>query len=156
MNHVSSIQNDYKEHRLGDQIRWYAHKAGYNKITFRRSQNAILIASVGILVTNVIYASFGSNAIFNLITSLLGVSTAVICTITQLEKYYQNWVFYRRIAALLQKEKYFFENSVGEYDNIDEEQKNKILVQRIESIVSGKNPEYFTIRFKEAALRRET
>jgi Protein of unknown function (DUF4231) len=146
---VSSSQNEYKENRLLNQMQWYNHKARYNKLTFRRCQNCILIASVGILLTNVLSLGEISRIV---ISSLLGAAIAVIATITQLEKYYQNWIFYRRIALLLTKEKYFFENNVGVYDNLDDNLKNKILVQRIESICSGKNPEYFIIRLSNERI----
>jgi hypothetical protein len=51
----------------------------------------------------------------------------------------------RTSSELLKKEKYFFENSVGEYTNIDDTQKNKLLVERVESIVSAETSKYFTI-----------
>jgi hypothetical protein len=46
---------------------------------------------------------------------------------------------------LLEKEKYFFENSVGEYSNPNQKERNKILVERVESIVSAETSKYFTI-----------
>jgi hypothetical protein len=113
----------------------------------------MLTASIAILVMNVAFFSiFDSpdvSIIITSITSILGVIIALIATITQSEKYNQHWISYRKVVSNLHKEKYFFENSVGEYDQLNEGQKNRTLVQRIESIVSGKNPEYFTIRFSK-------
>jgi hypothetical protein len=51
---------------------------------------------------------------------------------------------YRTSAELLKKEKYFFESSVGEYSNLNDVDKNKLLVERVESIVSAETSKYFT------------
>jgi hypothetical protein len=50
---------------------------------------------------------------------------------------------YRTSAELLKKEKYFFENNVGEYSNLDEKERNKLLVERVES--ESETSKYFTI-----------
>jgi hypothetical protein len=56
---------------------------------------------------------------------------------------------------LLKKEKYFFENGVGEYTNLDDPQKNKLLVERVESIVSAETSKYFTIHQPEKKALQE-
>jgi len=48
-------------------------------------------------------------------------------------------------TELLKKEKYFFENSAGEYSKLEEEEKNKLLVERVEGIVSSETSKYFTV-----------
>jgi Protein of unknown function (DUF4231) len=150
---VSSSENEYKENRLRNQIEWYGTMARWNKSKFKVCQNSMLTASIAILVMNVAFFSiFDSpdvSIIITSITSILGVIIALIATITQSEKYNQHWISYRKVVSNLHKEKYFFENSVGEYDQLNEGQKNRTLVQRIESIVSGKNSEYSTIRFSK-------
>jgi Protein of unknown function (DUF4231) len=80
-----------------------------------------------------------------LISSITAGIIAVATGLTQLEKYQENWILYRTSSELLKKEKYFVENSVGEYSNLDDTQKNKLLVERIESIVSAETSKYFTI-----------
>ncbi|HXP52876.1 MAG TPA: hypothetical protein VN922_23220, partial [Bacteroidia bacterium] len=40
-------------------------------------------------------------------------------------------------TELLKKEKYFFENNVVDYSNLDGKERNKLLVERVESIVSA-------------------
>lgn len=46
-------------------------------------------------------------------------------------------------------DRYFFENSAGEYSNLNDVEKNKLLVQRVESIVSAETSKYFTIHQPE-------
>ncbi|MGC1929170.1 MAG: DUF4231 domain-containing protein [Candidatus Nitrosopolaris sp.] len=57
--------------------------------------------------------------------------------LTQLEKYQENWILYRTSTELLKKEKYFFENNVGDYSNGDDFERNRLLVERVETIVSA-------------------
>ena len=45
----------------------------------------------------------------------------------------------------LLKEKYYFRNGAGEYANLDEEAKRKLLVERVETLVSSETNKYFTI-----------
>ena len=80
-----------------------------------------------------------------LISSVIGGVIVVITGLTQLEKYQENWILYRTNSELLKKEKYFFENNVGEYSNLDEEERNKLLVERVESIVSAETSRYFIL-----------
>jgi len=73
----------------------------------------------------------------------------VVTGLTQLEKYQENWILYKTSSELLKKEKYFYENGVGEYSNADQRERNKLLVERVESISrrpSAETSKYFTIR----------
>lgn len=80
-----------------------------------------------------------------IISSILGGVVVVSTRLTQLEKYQQNWILYRTSSELLKKEKYFFENNAGEYSTLSENEKTKLLVERVESIVSAETSKYFTI-----------
>jgi Protein of unknown function (DUF4231) len=80
-----------------------------------------------------------------IISSIIGAIIVVITGLTQLEKYQENWILYRTSSELLKKGKYFFENNAGEYSNLDEKERNKLLVGRVESIVSAETSKYFTI-----------
>ena len=132
----------YKQERLQKQIEWHSKKARDNKSRFHIYQIITLIASTIIPIINV--ASIGDFQT-RLISSINAGIIAVATGLTQLEKYQENWILYRTSSELLKKEKYFFENSVGEYSNLDDIQKNKLLVERIESIVSAETSKYFTI-----------
>ena len=132
----------YKQERLQKQIEWHSEKARDNKIRFHIYQIITLIASTIIPIINV--ASIGDFQT-RLISSITAGIIAVATGLTQLEKYQENWILYRASSELLKKEKYFFENSVGEYSDLDDTQKNKLLVERIESIVSAETSKYFTI-----------
>jgi hypothetical protein len=144
-NEKKNQETNYKETRLQEQIAWHSEKAKHNKLRFRMYQIVILIASAIIPIINVGSAETNiANYQTRIISSIIGAVIVVITGITQLEKYQENWILYRTSTELLKKEKYFFENNVGEYSNIGEEERNKLLVERVESIVSAETSKYFT------------
>jgi uncharacterized protein DUF4231 len=132
----------YKQDRLEEQIKWHSKKARHNKHRFRLYQIIILIASAIIPIVNVI--NFTDLPI-RISSSIMAGIIAVATGITQLEKYQENWTLYRTSTELLKKEKYFFENNAGEYSNLSDIEKKKLLVERVESIVSAETSRYFTI-----------
>jgi len=137
-----SQPTNYKEKRLEEQIQWHSKKARQNKLKFRLYQIIILIGAAIIPIINV--ASIGDFQT-RIVSSIIGAIIVVITGLTQLEKYQENWILYRTNSELLKKEKYFFENNVGDYSNPNDLEKNKLLVERVEAIVSAETSKYFTI-----------
>lgn len=142
----------YKQERLQKQIDWHSEKARHNKLRFRLYQIITLTASVTIPIINV--ANIGDFQT-RIISSIIGGIIVVTTGLTQLEKYQENWILYRTSSELLKKEKYFFENGVGEYSNLDDKEKNKLFVERIESIVSAETSKYFTIHQPHKQQKQE-
>jgi Protein of unknown function (DUF4231) len=109
---------------------------------FRLYQIITLVASAIIPIINVSnIGDFQTRIISSIISATIAVSTGI----TQLEKYQENWILYRTNTELLKKEKYFYENSAGDYSNLADNEKNKLLVEKVESIVSAETSKYFTI-----------
>jgi len=145
-----SASTNYKKERLEEQIRWHSKKARQNKLKFRLYQLIILIAGAIIPIINV--AGIGDET--RIISSIIGGIIVVVIGLTQLEKYQENWILYRTSAELLKKEKYFFENGVGEYSTLNDVDKNKLLVERVESIVSAETSKYFTIHSHPRQIKK--
>jgi hypothetical protein len=142
----------YKDSRLQEQIDWHSNKARSNKLKFRLYQIITLIASATIPVVNVSnFGDFQTRVISSIISGII----VVITGLTQLEKYQENWILYRTSAELLKKEKYFFENSTGEYSNLNESDKERLLVVRVESIVSAETSKYCTLHQPEKAQNKQ-
>jgi Protein of unknown function (DUF4231) len=137
-----SESSAYKKERLEDQINWHSKKARHNKVMFRLYQIITLVASAIIPVINVSnIGDFQTRITSSIISAIIAVSTSI----TQLEKYQENWILYRTNTELLKKEKFFFENNAGEYSNLADNERNKLLVEKVESIVSAETSKYFTI-----------
>ena len=79
-----------------------------------------------------------------ILSSVLAAIIAVATGISQLEKYQENWILYRTNSELLKKEKFFYESNAGEYSNLSEDDRNRLLVERVESLVSAETSKYFT------------
>jgi Protein of unknown function (DUF4231) len=137
----SELSKDYKNNRLEDQIKWHSQKSRHNKSRFRLYEIIVIFSGAIIPIVNVIGVDFQTRVI----SSILGGLIAIVTGISQLEKYQENWILYRTTSELLKKEKYFYENAVGEYSNLDESQRKKLLVERVESIVSSETSKYFTV-----------
>jgi Protein of unknown function (DUF4231) len=149
---MSERPSSYKEERLQKQIEWHSQKARHNKLRFRLYQIITLIASAIISIINVAnVGDFQTRMISSIIAGVIVVATGI----TQLEKYQENWILYRTSSELLKKEKYFFENNIGEYSNPDEKERNKLLVERVESIVSAETSKYFTIHQPQKKLQQQ-
>jgi Protein of unknown function (DUF4231) len=141
-----SEPTSYKQERLEKQIDWHSKKARENKLRFRLYQIITLIASAIIPIINLVNISKSDTDYqIRIVSSIISATIVVVTGLTQLEKYQENWILYRTSAELLKKEKYFFENNTGEYSNLDEKEKNKLLVESVESIVSAETSKYFTI-----------
>lgn len=125
----------YKQDRLEEQIKWHSQKARYNKQKFRLYQIIILIASAIIPIVNVInFTDLPTRVSSSIMAGIIAVATGI----TQLEKYQENWILYRTSTELLKKEKYFFENNAGEYSNLSDVEKNKLLVERVDLLFQQK------------------
>jgi hypothetical protein len=120
---------DYKKDRLEEQIKWHSNKARHNKKRFRMYEIITIFASSIIPIVNVLnFADLQTRVV----SSVLGATVAIVAGVTQLEKYQENWIMYRTTSELLKKEKFYYENQVGEYSEPDESKRKKILVERVE------------------------
>jgi hypothetical protein len=134
--------SDYKNKRLEEQIKWHSKKARDNKKRFRMYEIITIFASAIIPIVNVLnFADLQTR----IVSSILGAVVGIVAGLTQLEKYQENWIMYRTTSELLKKEKVYYENQVGEYSEPDELKRKKLLVERVESIVSSETTKYFSI-----------
>jgi Protein of unknown function (DUF4231) len=73
----------------------------------------------------------------------------VITAVMQLHKYQENWIVFRTTQELLKKEKFLYLNDAGDYAELDAESKKRLLVERVESMVSSETSKYFAIHKPE-------
>lgn len=135
---------NYEDVRLDEQLKWHSRKARQNKLRYRFYQITIMIISAIIPLVNLIEIPVIDTET-RIISSILGAAILIITGLTQLEKYQENWIIYRTTAELLKKEKYFYENGVDEYSGLDDVAKRKLLVERVEHLISSETNKYFTI-----------
>lgn len=142
---VEKPDHSYFNDRLEDQIKWHGKKSRDNKKMFYILQTAIIVASTSIAIINALSISDIISHYIAILSSVLGGIVVTLTAIIQLHKYQENWIMYRTTAELLKKEKYFFLNEVGSYSGLGLEQKRKMLVERVETIVSAETSKYFEL-----------
>ena len=139
---TNHLARNYINNRLESQIDWYSQKSAYNKSRFQLFQIITLIASAIIPIVNIIDVI---DFPVRIISSVLSGIIIIVVGMSQIGRYHETWILYRTTLELLKREKYFYENDAGEYSNADEFEKNKLLVERTESILSSELSKYFTI-----------
>jgi len=151
--------NDESEHnyfsdRLVDQIRWYSGKARDNKKKFYLLQAVIIVLAGSITIVNALRVSDNLLGYVSIVSSILGGTVVIITALVQMFKYQENWILYRTTSELLKKEKYYYLNDVGPYSELNAEQKKKLLVERVETVVSAETSKYFTVHKPEKAITK--
>lgn len=81
---------------------------------------------------------------FTIATSILGLLIVISQSISSIKKFHENYIQYRTTCEVLKHEKYLYLYNVEPYDN--EKEPIKLLVSRVESIISNENINWQTMR----------
>lgn len=126
-------ENEYIQERLEDQINWYDSKSIKAQKNYKNFKKTVIFLAASIPL----FVGFISDAkIWATIVSVIGVIITVIEGWLGLSKYHENWIEYRSICETLRHEKYMYLTRTGVYDI---ETPFKLLVERVESIISKEN-----------------
>jgi Protein of unknown function (DUF4231)/Protein of unknown function (DUF2795) len=141
----------YVSERLDNQISWYAKKAAYNKLRFRICQLIVIVASAVIPIINLgipLTDSVSPNAPYVAlgITAILGAVITIVAALSQMDAYFETWVLYRTTAEALKRERFLYINNAADYSGLTEEVKNKLLVERIEAMLSSENSKFLSLQ----------
>lgn len=148
MENKNSEHNYFKE-RLEDQITWHSRKSRDNKKKFYFMQALMIIIAGSITIVNALRVSDNLLGYVSIVSSILGGIIIIFTALVQMYKFQENWIMYRTTSELLKKEKYYYLNEVGPYSDLNDEQKKKLLVERVETVVSSETSKYFTIHKPE-------
>lgn len=127
--------DEYLKDRLDDQISWYDRKSSANQKYYKRLRIAefVLAALIPFLAG---FVTFHGSV--QLLIGLAGVCIAVITALHGLYQYEKLWIEYRTTCESLKKERYLFLTETTPYSSSIEENL-KLLVQRVEMLVSKEN-----------------
>lgn len=127
-------EEQYIEERLDHQIDWYDDKSLSHQRKYRKIKRAVIILAPLIPVLSIFikYEEF----LFSIIIGVLGSLITILEGLLSLGKYQENYIEYRRICETLKHEKYQYLTRTGVYS---EAAPFKLLVERIESIISQEN-----------------
>jgi hypothetical protein len=143
---MAQAAQDYLEGRLKEQLDYHSRASRDNKKKFYALQFVIIITGALVPIVNVIIPG---GDLLRLTSSILGGIIIVVTALLQLHKYQENWIVFRTTQELLKKEKFLYLNDAGDYAGLDDEMKKRLLVERVESLVSSETSKYFAIHKPE-------
>lgn len=134
-------QKNPTNERLEDQISWYDDKSRFNKKWFQW----LKIAEIFVAACIPFLAGFNAYAIF---TGGAGVLIVIFEGLQHLFQFQNNWTSYRSTCENLKHEKYLWLAKAGPY--VDDENADKILADRIESLISQEHAKWIAGQEKAA------
>ncbi|HET7283592.1 MAG TPA: DUF4231 domain-containing protein [Nitrososphaeraceae archaeon] len=108
----------------------------------------VLIIGFGVLIPIVNVISYPDELAIRIISSILGSLITGITGLVQLIKAQESWLLFRSTAETLKREYQLFMQKSGDYSdsNLTEDKKNKMFIERTESIISAEGSKYFSFR----------
>ena len=88
-------------------------------------------------------------------SAILGSIITIITAFTQMEKYFETWILYRTTEESLRREKFLFINESGEYSNLTEINRNRHLVEKVESLLSSESSKFFAFQQQQQQQQPE-
>ena len=129
---------DYIEERLQKQKKWYEEKANQNKKLFFSYQTVIIILGATIPVIVALETVIKTLVVWGgPITAVISAIIAIYAGLDKLKQPQPNWFNYRANEEMIKKEEWFYKFRAGVYRDLNEEEANNFLVERIESIISA-------------------
>lgn len=135
---------EYLKDRLDDQINWYDRKSIRNQRTYKVLQLVLIVSAASIpFISGYISDKL---PVLNLLLGGIGVLITAITGILSLYKFQENWISYRTTCETLRHEKYLF---ITKTDPFTEKNARNLLVQRVETLISKENINWFEIMKKK-------
>ena len=124
--------------RLEDQIAWYDSKSGSAQRNYKLTKYFTIIASASIPIL----------ALYELkeVVAVVGAMIAVFEGANQVNQWQHNWITYRATCEALRHEKYTFIEQADPYDFDDRVAARKLLVERIESLISTEHSKWIAVQ----------
>ncbi|WP_228116249.1 DUF4231 domain-containing protein [Fictibacillus phosphorivorans] len=138
-------EESYINERLDDQINWYDTKSMRSQNVYKLFRGLVIILSASIPFFVGFIADFNKH--WEYLVSGIGVIIVGIEGWLSITKHHENWIEYRAICETLRHEKYMYLTRTGVYDI---ENPFKVLVERVESIISKENLNWASLNNNES------
>jgi hypothetical protein len=120
---------EYLKDRYQHQVNWYDKRSELNQIIYGVLKCTTIVLSLSVPI--VIALSYDSSRVgIIVLSSIVAVLTALLGTF----KFYENWINYRTTCESMKREKYYFDFSLGIYQ--DSSNKEGLFVKRIEGLLT--------------------
>lgn len=128
---------NYIEARIKEQQDWYESKASRNKRLFMHIQTTVIILGAVIPLLVVAEKLIGVDGWSSPFAAGISAVIAILAGLDKLRQPQANWFNYRANEEMLKKEQWLHEFKAGPYRHASPEEANKLLVERVESIISA-------------------
>lgn len=128
--------------RLEEQIEWYDKKSIDAQQYYKNSKIFVIVASAAIPILALLD--------YKIAVACLGAAIVIAEGLAHVNQWQQNWLNYRTTCENLIHEKFAFIEKIGPYDLNDTEQSRKILVERVEGLMSSERTNWVTAQEKAA------
>lgn len=135
--------------RLEDQIDWYDEKSGAAQRAYKRTKYFTIGASAAIPVIAVTGFNYSEYLI-----AILGALIAIFEGANQVNQWQHNWITYRSTCEALRHEKHTYMERAHPYDLEDDTAARKLLVERVESLISTEHSKWIAVQDEAADNKR--
>ena len=149
MNTIGNIEQEPNSgySRLEQQIKWYDSKS----IQSQRYYKRIKIAEICFSALIPFVARINSE-----ITAFLGVAIVIFEGLQHVNQWSQNWITYRSTCEALRHEKYSYIGRSGVYDGKADEEALRVLIGRVESLISTEHAKWISKQEYEIKRMRQS
>ena len=131
--------DDYFNNRYEKAVSWYDKKSVWNKRVYHYSQIAVIIVAAITPILAILELKWPTT----IAASLVAIATGII----KFMKFEEHWLNYRTICETLKKEPHLMRAELGDYAFC--ENKNKLFVDRVESLISREHTFWLSITATE-------
>ncbi len=128
--------------RLEQQISWYDRKSGNAQRYCKLTKYFTIIAAAAIPVI----ALYGQKEVVAALASMI----AILEGASQVNQWQHNWITYRSTCEALRHEKYTYIERADPYDIDDDKNARKLLVERVESLISTEHSKWIAVQDESA------
>lgn len=145
MTDLDERETDSGYPRLEQQIRWYDSKSKTAQRLYRRAKVAEITCAAAIPFMAKTETT---------VAAVLGIIIVILEGLQQVYQWHQNWITYRSTCEALRHEKYSYLGKSDVYATKDDEEAKRILVQRVEMLVSTEHSKWISRQEHEARKSR--
>ena len=144
--------NKYLNDRYTDQINWYDRKSLHYQTLYRWFQWGLIILAALTPVFVTLQSASKEYPDLVWVPVLSSVLVAILATGLKAFRFQENWINYRTTCETLRKEIYLYQADVGEYGTEDD--KERLFVERVESLISRENTLWLTSHKEQPAKKK--
>jgi hypothetical protein len=131
--------------RLEGQIRWYDRKSGSAQQYYKATKIFVIAASASLSIVSLL-----GHPLF---AAVLGALIAMSEGLQHLNQWHHNWITYRSTCEALRHEKYAYLERAEPYEDLEEVEARKLLVSRVESLISTEHSKWIATHERAGAPR---